>query len=181
MSFVFGGSAAKLGDRYEGRWIVKQLLRLLSEQVQSVQIEAMGDDEAGVDLWVLCRDGTREAQQCKAHNRSRPSWTVKSLAQRGVLEYSKTQLDRSESHTFAFISSVPSVELSELSDRARSSPDDPEEFYTRISQMNPAGLACDLRQNPEKQASFADSCHADGKTQWVTAKTVSCGSISMAI
>ena len=51
----------------------------------------------------------------------------------------------------------------------------------RISQMNPAGLACDLRHNPEKQGYFTDSCHADRKTRWVTAKTESYGSISMAV
>jgi hypothetical protein len=54
-------------------------------------------------------------------------------------------------------------------------------ILTRISQMKPAGLACDLRQNPEKQGYFAHSCHADRKTRWVTAKTGSCGSISMAV
>ena len=57
----------------------------------------------------------------------------------------------------------------------------PAEIVTRISQMSPAGLACDLRHNPEKQGYFANSCHADRKTRWVTAKTGSCGSISMAV
>ena len=51
----------------------------------------------------------------------------------------------------------------------------------RISQMSPAGLACDLRHNPENQGYFAHSCHVDRKTRWVTAKTGSCGSISMAV
>jgi len=50
MAFEPGGRADKLGNRYEGRWVAKQLLRLLNEDIQSVTIEAVGDDEKGVDF-----------------------------------------------------------------------------------------------------------------------------------
>ena len=71
MALEPAGYANKLGNRYEGRWIARQLLFLLHEQLRSVKVEAAGDDEAGVDLWVERKDGNREAQQCKAENGSK--------------------------------------------------------------------------------------------------------------
>lgn len=62
MAFEPGGYADKLGNRYEGRWVARQLLLLLNEQIQSVTLESVGDDEAGVDLWIERNDGGREAQ-----------------------------------------------------------------------------------------------------------------------
>jgi hypothetical protein len=59
MAFEPGGLADKLGNRYEGRWVVKQLLRLLNEEIRSVTVEAVGDDERGVDLWIQKNDGVR--------------------------------------------------------------------------------------------------------------------------
>ena len=52
MGFEPGGLADKLGNRYEGRWVATQLLRLLNEEIRSVTVEAIGDDERGVDLWI---------------------------------------------------------------------------------------------------------------------------------
>jgi len=60
MAFEPGGYADKLGNRYESRWIVKQLLRLLNEEIRSVKIEAIGDDEYGVDLLITRNNGTTE-------------------------------------------------------------------------------------------------------------------------
>jgi|GEM_PF-2010551 hypothetical protein len=68
LSFETGGRVDKFGNRYEERWIVKQLLGLLYEEIQSVTIEPIGEIEAGVDLWIRNRDGEIEYQQCKARN-----------------------------------------------------------------------------------------------------------------
>ena len=73
MAFESGGYADKLGNRFEGRWVVRQLLLLLNEQIRSVTLESVGDDEAGVDLWIERLDGVREAQQCKAENGTKPN------------------------------------------------------------------------------------------------------------
>ncbi len=51
--------ADKLGNRYEGRWVAKQLLRLLNEDIKSVTVELIGPDEEGVDLLVVKEDGVR--------------------------------------------------------------------------------------------------------------------------
>lgn len=68
MAFERGGYADKRGNQYEDRWVVKQLLRVLNEEILSVTVEPVGEDERGVDLWVTRCDGTRQAQQCKARN-----------------------------------------------------------------------------------------------------------------
>ncbi len=84
MAFELGGYSDKLANRYEGRWIARQLLLLLHEQVRSVTVEAVGVDEAGVDLWIERKDGKREAQQC----------TFADLNRRGVLAKLRLQLER---------------------------------------------------------------------------------------
>src|SRR5688500_18182410 len=100
MAFEAGGYASKLGERYEGRWVVRQLLFLLQERLRSVTLEAVGDDEDGVDVWIERVDGVREAQQCKAGNGTKKEWTFADLARRGVMEYAKRQLERDPVYLF---------------------------------------------------------------------------------
>ena len=104
-----GGRANKLGNRYEGRWLTKQLLRLLNEEIRSVSVEAIGDDERGVDLWIERSDGIREAHQCKSRNRSEESWSVGGLSARGVLRDMRFQLDRKPRCEFVFVSAIPAT------------------------------------------------------------------------
>ena len=55
MSLEPGGHAEKLGNRYEGRWVVRQMLSLLNEDILSVTIEAIGDDEKGYQYIIYNR------------------------------------------------------------------------------------------------------------------------------
>ena len=73
MAFETGGMSEKLGNRYESRWVAKQLLRLLNEEIKSVTVELIGPDERGVDLLVVDKDGVRQLQQCKARCGGRES------------------------------------------------------------------------------------------------------------
>jgi hypothetical protein len=129
MPFEPGGLADKLGNRYEGRWVASKLLSLLNEDINSVTIEAIGDDERGVDLWVELKDGTRQAHQCKARNASSENWMIGDLAGKGILKHLKFQLDRSPDHEFFFVSSVGSSVFNDICDRARRSNNDPSLFY----------------------------------------------------
>lgn len=129
MPFESGGIADKLGNRYEGRWVVHLLLQLLNEQIHSVTIEAIGDDERGVDLWVQYKDETREAHQCKARNASKECWTVVDLRNRGVLQYLQSQLDRDPSYKFVFVSSIGSRTFADICNFSRRTNDDPKSFY----------------------------------------------------
>ena len=106
-----GGYAEKLGNRYEGRWGVRQLLHLLSEEIVTVTIEPLGDDEPGVDLWIERRDGSRQGQQCKHHDKS---WTLADLNARGVLRARAFSSIENPSYQFALISPATSPALGPL-------------------------------------------------------------------
>ena len=129
MAFEPGGYADKLGNRYEGRWVARQLLRLLNEELLYVLVEAVGDDERGVDLWVTRHDGTRQAQQCKARNGSKDAWTVSDLNGRGILSAMRRQLDRHDFHEFALVTAVSASGLGDICQSARDSTGDPQDFY----------------------------------------------------
>jgi hypothetical protein len=129
MALEPGGYADKLGNRYEGRWVVRQLLRVLSEDIRAVTFESVGDEERGVDLWVEHADGGRQAQQCKIRNGSYDRWSVADLARRSILAAMREHLDRKASNEFALITAVPSTLLHDVCESARQSAGNPEEFY----------------------------------------------------
>ena len=129
MAFEPGGIADKLGNRYEGRWVAKQLLRLLNEEIRSVTVEAIGNDERGVDLWIQKNNGIRQAQQCKARNGSRESWSIRDLGSRGVLSYLQFQLDRDSTIEFGFVSGIGAILLHDICDSTRNSNQNPEDFF----------------------------------------------------
>jgi hypothetical protein len=129
MAFETGGRADKLGNRHEGWWVAKQLLRLLKEEITSVTIEAVGDDEQGVDVWIEEKNGVRQAQQCKARNGSKEGWSVNELKSRDILSNLQYQLDRKQNHEFAFVSAVPCTILNDICESARNSAGNPESFY----------------------------------------------------
>lgn len=129
MPFEAGGMADKLGNRYEGRWLVSKLLSLMNEKILSITVEAIGDDERGVDLWIVENNGVRQAHQCKARNGSKEYWDIGDLASRGVLGSLKYQLDRDPTHKFFFVSSVGAELFRSICDFARRSDNNPNLFY----------------------------------------------------
>ncbi|MFC3040410.1 hypothetical protein ACFOGI_09080 [Virgibacillus xinjiangensis] len=129
MPFEAGGRADKFGNRYEGRWVVKQLLHLIKEDIASITLEAVGEEEEGIDLWVRNKDGTQMCSQCKGRNGSKEYWTVGDLGAKGIFQKAKKQLDSSEKVTYQFVSAVNSMMLNDITDRARNSNDNPRDFY----------------------------------------------------
>ena len=129
MPFETGGLADKLGNRYEGRWIATKLLSLLNEKILSVTVEAIGGDEQGVDIWIVQKNGVRQAHQCKARNGSKGYWSIDDLASRGVLGNLKYQLDRNPAHEFFFVSSVGSEDFQSICNFARRSDNNSELFF----------------------------------------------------
>ncbi len=129
MAFEPGGHSDKLGNRHEGRWVVKQMLRLLREEICSITLEAVGDDEQGVDLVVELNNGTRQYQQCKARNASKEYWTLSDLHNRDILPKIKFQLDRNPTHQFALVTGVPASVFGDICESARTSNGNPEDFY----------------------------------------------------
>lgn len=150
MGFEPGGRADKFGNRHESRWVVKQLLRLLNEEINSVVIESIGDDEKGVDLWVKLKNGTRQAQQCKARNKSKELWSINDLKTKGILNHLQFQLDRDPGTEFVFVSGIPARLLGDICDSARNSTGSPEDFYRY--QIRAIGK--------ERRDAFRDFCKA---------------------
>ncbi|MFZ5353246.1 MAG: hypothetical protein ACOZCL_11070 [Bacillota bacterium] len=124
-----GGRAEKIGNRYEGLWVAKQLLSLINEEIRSLIVEATGDEEYGVDLWVEYKDGHFEAQQCKSRNSHKEYWSVSDLMHKEILEKVKSQLEMNKSCHFRFVSAVSANMLRELCSRAKNNDGDPEKFY----------------------------------------------------
>src|SRR5436309_106889 len=111
MTIERGGRADKLGNRYEGRWVARNLLLVLDGQLVSLTVEAVGDDEQGVDLWLAHPDGTREAQQCKRKNRNKGRWGIGELRIQGVLGHLAHQLRRNVRHRFTLVSGDKAPDL----------------------------------------------------------------------
>jgi hypothetical protein len=128
MSFDRGGRAAKLGHRYEDRWIIKNFLDLLDEHITGVTIEALGEDEKGVDLWVIDKKGKRRAYQCKARNTGSDHWTAGDLHTKGIFKKARLQLDRGGDTEYHFVSDVAATQVKDICNKARNS-GDWESFY----------------------------------------------------
>jgi hypothetical protein len=129
MAFEPGGMADKLGNRYEGRWIAKQLLKLLNEEIRSVTVEPMGSEEEGVDLQIVKKDGVYQLQQCKARFGNHNSWSVSALRSKGILDHMKAHLSRHAQQEFVLVSSIPAQPLSDICESARNSNENPNDFF----------------------------------------------------
>lgn len=129
MAFEPGGMSEKLGNRYEGRWVAKQLLRLLNEEIQSVTVELIGPDEQGVDLLVVGKNGVRQLQQCKARCGGRESWTISALRDKGILGHLKHHLDRDPNHNFSLVTAIPAQTFEDICESARNFNDNPRDFF----------------------------------------------------
>lgn len=129
MPYEIGGRADKFGNRYEGRWVVKQLLRLIKEEISSITLEGVGKEEEGIDLWIRNNDGSKICSQCKGRNGSKEYWNVGDLGAKGIFQKAKKQLDSSENITYQFVSAVNSMMLNDITNRARNSNDNPSDFY----------------------------------------------------
>lgn len=129
MPSEFGGRANKNGNRFEIRWVIYQMLRVLDEKLDYVILEAIGDDERGIDIWVGQKDGTREGQQCKGRNGSKEYWNFGTANAKGIFTNWKYQLDRDKTNTVALVSPLNFTFLEDLINRAKNSSENPKVFY----------------------------------------------------
>ncbi len=114
-----GGSAEKLGNRYEGWWTVKQFVRILHGQAESIHIEDPGVEKA--EFTVVCSGRTELHQAKRSHSNGK--WTLASLAEPrvGVLQAIFSALSGSDSR-FVFVSGSSAGDLAELAERASEAP-----------------------------------------------------------
>ena len=124
-----GGRADKRGNRFEVRWVIYQLLKVLEEKLDYVILEALGDDEKGVDIWTGQKNGSREGQQCKGRNGSQEHWNYGTANAKGIFSKWKYQLDRDKSNTVALVSPLSFTLLEDLIERAKNTGKNPNDFY----------------------------------------------------
>ncbi|NWL88482.1 hypothetical protein DMN77_12970 [Paenibacillus sp. 79R4] len=129
MPYELGGRADKSGNRFEIRWTIYQILEVLDEKLDYVILEAIGDDEQGVDIWIGRKNGSREAQQCKGRNASKEYWDYGAANAKGIFKNWKFQLDRDESNTVALVSPLAFTLLEDLINRAKNTSNTPKDFY----------------------------------------------------
>ena len=75
-----GGEADKLGNRYEGLWVVDAALDLIDGEYVDLVVEAVGDEAAGVEFFRSTPSGTREYHSVKGQQTD-GNWTVSRLTQ----------------------------------------------------------------------------------------------------
>lgn len=156
MPYESGGRADKLGNTYERRWVIYQMLRVIEEKLVSVELEPIGEDEKGIDIWVTFQDGSCEGQQCKGRNASKEEWDISSLKSRNIIKNWKKQLDRCISNKVSLVSPLSCQMLEDLIKRAKNTNNVPQDFLNyQIKKSSPEfikffnGYCSELNLNPE--------------------------------
>lgn len=129
MPYESGGRADKLGNRFEIRWTIYQILEVIDEKIDYIILEALGDDERGVDIWVGKKNGTREGQQCKGRNASKEYWDYGTANAKGIFYNWKFQLDQDELNTVSLVSPLAFTMLEDLIIRAKNTSSNFQDFY----------------------------------------------------
>ncbi|EHL0041969.1 hypothetical protein G8B08_06465 [Enterococcus faecalis] len=128
MPYEIGGRADKLGNRFEVRWVIYQLMEILEEKIDYVILEALGDDERGIDVWIGKTNNTKEGQQCKGRNGSKEIWDFASVNGRGIFKNWKHQLDADQLNKVSLVSPLAFTNLEDLIERAKTN-ESPMDFY----------------------------------------------------
>lgn len=129
MALESGGRTDKLGNRFELRYCVLQILRVIEEELSSVTIEALGDDEIVTDIWIEKKDGFIESQQCKSRNGNSDNWSFSALSRYDIFKKWKFQLDRGPNYHVSLVSPISFVVFEDLIKRAKNTSDNPKDFY----------------------------------------------------
>ena len=119
-----GGPSDKAGNRYEAKWTVVCMARVLRGKYESIRLEPPGPEGQGVEFWLRCGD-SREYHQVKRRGARRGHWTLRELNDVGVLPAFRSHLAAANA-TCVFVSMQGADELCELVERARGAADLPE-------------------------------------------------------
>lgn len=129
MPYEIGGRSSKNGNRYEVRVAMYHLIKLLEEKIDYIIIEAIGDEEQGIDLWIGNKDATKEGIQCKARNGSKEYWDFGSVNAKNIFTNWKLQLDREPYINVSLASPLGFTFLEDLIYRANNSNTNGCDFY----------------------------------------------------
>lgn len=130
MAYEKGGRADKYGNRFEYNWVIYNLLDVVREKISYVMIEAIGEAEKGVDLWIGNLDGTREGQQCKGRYGDEDQWTYGMVNAKGIFANWKKQLELSLRNYVALVSPLSFTVFEDLIQKAKDTDSSkPKDFY----------------------------------------------------
>ena len=129
MPYESGGRGDKIGNRYEFRWAVYQTLQVLDEKIDYIILEALGDDEQGIDIWIGNKNGIREGQQCKGRSGSKEYWEYGTANAKGIFTNWKAHLEREITNTVSLVSPLAFTLLEDIINRAKSTSNAPKDFY----------------------------------------------------
>lgn len=110
-----GGIADKVGNEYELRWTLIEAIRVLRGLADEIRLEPFNEDAEGFEFRITTV-GAAEWHQCK-RQRTAGSWTIRSLADAGILSAFASKL-ASEAGC-VFISSDPAPAFEKLIEKAR--------------------------------------------------------------
>lgn len=116
-----GGISDKVGGRFEALWTVWQFVSVIGKRAESVYLEPAGSEGDGVEFRVTTAAGW-QYHQVKRQRTGHGLWTLASLHRSGVLTSMKDKL-QAEDASFFFVSTEPSPQLTELVERAKTTPD----------------------------------------------------------
>lgn len=119
-----GGIADKVGNEFELRWTLIEVLRVLRGLADEIRLEPFNEDAGGLEFRITTAH-VDEWHQCK-RQRTAGSWTIKSLTDAGVLSAFANKL--SSGAKCVFISSDPAPALEKLIEKARVAETSPD-FY----------------------------------------------------
>lgn len=129
MPYELGGRADKSGNRFEIRVVIYYLLKVLEENNDYLILEALGDDEQGIDILIGHNDGSKEGIQCKGRNGSKDYWDFGTANAKHIFSNWKFQLERDSSYAVSLASPLAFPMLEDLINRSRNTNDLPNDFY----------------------------------------------------
>src|SRR5688572_21609338 len=117
---IAGGSADKLGNRYEALWAIDQLLRVIDGGATELTLEPLEADESrGIEFRVSTTDGISEYWSIKRQTTKAAGWTLATLAakdERGrtILGDLLAHVERDGANQSVFASTLGAYEFEEL-------------------------------------------------------------------
>jgi hypothetical protein len=112
-----GGIADKLGNRYEAKWLVRQLLDVIGGKAQSLRFEGITPSFSGFEF-AVCKNDIVQWHQTKI-NSPNGNWTIPALDREGVLAAFKRRLETNDADLCLFVSQDPAKDIRSLTDKAK--------------------------------------------------------------
>lgn len=132
-----GGISSKLGNRYEAKCLVRELLQVVNGDAEWLRFEGITAEFNGFEA-ALQRAGRTEWHQTKI-NAPGGNWTINALKREGVLAAFANRLRAGAENDCIFVSQSPARDLSAFCEKARRA-NDIREFRDALSKGERASI-----------------------------------------